>query len=472
MTTWVSERSGGVRTSIANPIFFILIGGIVAASLFTSVYLQWVSISTEILACIAALCIGIMPSHDPLLRLYKLFLIGEFCVLPLWQLAARDSIYLPLLPESSPAVFLWFSLNIMGLFITALVFRLLFPARPAIPQARFRVRVNAFAYPMASIALAGVAFIYLKLGGYRAIVSAYQQRVQSGVTEFDPLNGLGSIQALANTAPLWIFVCLTFRPWKGRLLKVAGVVQLAALGWLSSGVFGNRQGMLFVLIFAFFLQDQMIKPFSLRLKKTMLLAVCGLAIVLMPLKFGIDYTNLSKFSQNFAEKRQLNLSMGPLSFLLFRDLSRFDVQATTLAVVSQPGYPLALGRSLAGAAGAIIPRFLWKDRPATFVEEKTEIVGSFESGNSQETTLLFGMPGELLVNFGIAGYLGSFLIPAFLVILLRKLNDRAGRWEPLRIILMPLPFLFFLFDSNVLAYYAMRWIVLFALPLSMFLERE
>jgi len=36
----------------------------------------------------------------------------------------------------------------------------------------------------------------------------------------------------------------------------------------------------------------------------------------------------------------------------------------------------------------------------------------------------------------------------------------------------PLPFLFFLFDSNVLAYYAIRWIVLFALPMALLLRQK
>ncbi|EEA02864.1 conserved hypothetical protein [Burkholderia sp. H160] len=458
---------------VAKPIAAILISGVVAGCLFTEAYLGRISLSIEVLACIAALCImGIRP-RDPLMRLYKLFLLGEFFVLPLWQLATRDSIYLPLLRESNPTVFLWFALNIAGLLVTVLILGSTRDNDVALTQVRVLIRAKSSVYVMALIALAGLAFIYYKLGGYHAVVELYRQRIQSGVQEFDPLNGLGSIQALANTAPLWIFVCLTLRPWKGICIKLANVAQLVALGWLSSGVFGNRQGMLLVLIFSFFLHDQLVKSFSLKEKRSMALCVFFLAIALMPLKFGIDYTNLRKFSQNFEEKRQLHLSMGPLSFLLFRDLSRFDVQLTALSVVTEPAYSLPLGRSFLGAISAIIPRFVWNDRPSTFVEEKTAIVGASESGNSEETTLLFGMPGEMLVNFGIFGYVSSFAVPALMLVFLRKLQRTQNRrWTPLKVVLTPLPFLFFLFDSNVLAYYVMRWILLFALPLTFVLRRD
>ena len=54
--------------------------------------------------------------------------------------------------------------------------------------------------------------------------------------------------------------------------------------------------------------------------------------------------------------------------------------------------------------------------------------------------------------------------------MVRISDSRHRKWLPLKIVLMPLPFLFFLFDSNVIAYYVVRWIVLFALPMAFVLR--
>jgi hypothetical protein len=81
------------------------------------------------------------------------------------------------------------------------------------------------------------------------------------------------------------------------------------------------------------------------------------------------------------------------------------------------------------------------------------------------------MPGEFLANFGLIGYVFAFCLPAVFLIAVNALGgSRNRKWLPLKIVLMPLPFLFFLFDSNVMAYYAVRWIVLFALPMAFVLR--
>jgi hypothetical protein len=65
----------------------------------------------------------------------------------------------------------------------------------------------------------------------------------------------------------------------------------------------------------------------------------------------------------------------------------------------------------------------------------------------------------------------SFVILGWLIARIQQLGEGAGwRWLPVRIVCYPLPFLFLLFDSNVIAYYIVRWIVLFALPLTLLLK--
>ncbi|MFP3560050.1 hypothetical protein SB861_57120, partial [Paraburkholderia sp. SIMBA_049] len=115
---------------------------------------------------------------------------------------------------------------------------------------------------------------------------------------------------------------------------------------------------------------------------------------------------------------------------LFRDLSRFDVQALAIDTATQPAYAYPMGRSFVGAIASIVPSALWSDRPDTFALEKSEIMRDFERTALDKTTLLFGMPGEFLVNFGIAGFVLSFAIPAILLVVQNNTGIRSRRWLP------------------------------------------
>jgi len=427
---------------------------------------------TALLAAILAVSILAIRPRNELIRLFKLFLLAPFCVLPAWQLAAGDEIYLNLLPQDSAAVMLWFLLSIAGIWFLKLALDVAQRRLVTHELTRYgRTGVTGRVYFFALASVAAIVFIYVKLGGYANIVELYDERLQSSITGYDPLGGLGIVQALANTAPLWIFVCLTLRPRCSKLMTTFAFAQLGVLGWLSSGVFGNRQGIIFVYLFAALLYHFLVAPISRRAAKISAVLLAVVALLLMPLKFGVDYSDLGELTERFADQRALELSMGPVSFFLFRDLSRFDVQTQAIETVMKTSYDLPMGRSFAGAAASIVPKALWDDRPATFAQEKSDIVSDVQSSGGDETTLLFGMPGEFLANFGLFGYVLAFIFPAFLLVAVNALSSsRHQKWLPLRIVLMPLPFLFFLFDSNVIAYYVVRWIVLFALPMAFLLR--
>ncbi|WP_213776173.1 hypothetical protein [Caballeronia sp. dw_276] len=457
----------------AQPSILMLVLAAVAVIVsITAVFLGKVSATTAALSAILAVSILAIRPRNEMLRLFKLFLLMTFCVLPTWQLAAGDAIYLDLLKQDSASVVLWFFLSVAGVWV--LKFSLDLAQRRLTEQdntSSVRTGVTGLVYFFALASIAAIVFIYVKLGGYAKIVQLYDERLQSSVTGYDPLGGLGIVQALANTAPLWIFVCLTLRPRCSKLMTTIAFAQLGVLGWLSSGVFGNRQGIIFVYLFAALIYHFLVTPISRRAAKMSAILMAVIALVLMPIKFGVDYSDLGNLTERFADQRSLQLSMGPVSFFLFRDLSRFDVQTQTIETVTKNTYDLPMGRSFAGAAASVVPKALWEDRPATFAEEKSGIVNEVQSSGDDETTLLFGMPGEFLANFGLIGYVLSFLLPAFLLVAVNSTGGpRKRKWLPLKIVLMPLPFLFFLFDSNVIAYYIVRWIVLFDLPMAFVLR--
>jgi len=465
------------RRRAANmPFLGLLSGGFAIAGLFAAIYLGGADTLTVCLLVLEAVSIWCIKAESEFLRRWRLFALVYFCVLPAGQLIARDEIYLTLLPQQNAATIEWFVLNIVGIWsmnFALVVMRSKCVVPAATPDMSGFVVVSRWAYGFAVLAVAALVFIYLKLGGYTQIAQLYANRLDTSVTNNDPLEGLGVVQALANTAPLWVFVCVMLRPWRNRLMRIAAFVQLIVLGWLSSGVFGNRQGIVFVVMFACLIYHVFVARISRRAANTIGICVAAGGLAMIPLKFGIDYSEIGNLSKNFADQRMLQLSMGPLSFFLFRDLSRFDVQVQALDSVTRPGYTLALGRSFIGGMAAIIPKALWKEKPETFAREKSDIVRETETNQSDETTLLFGMPGEFLVNFGVFGYLLSFVALAWLIARIESMGFSADwQWIPVKVVSYPLPFLFLLFDSNVLAYYGMRWIVLFALPMALMLRRR
>ena len=430
-------------------IALTFVAGLCIALCFTLLYIGMIQVVTVVLDCLLITAtLSIRPANATIwwFRVFILFSVGLF---PAWQLLAGDEIYLRLLPQDSSAVVLWYLLTLAGVTLMKLVLdsktgQLKEWARPAERNAR----VTGVAYLFAAMSLCALTLIYVKLGGYGRVSQLYEQRVESNGTDYDPFRGLGVIQALANTAPLWIFVCLTVRKRRNTLFTLIAFAQLVVLGWLSAGIAGSRQGILFVLVFALFIYNNFVRPISAKQARIYGLGIALAGIVLIPLKLGLGYDDIGKLPERFAEQRQLDVSMGPLSSILFRDLSRFDVQIIAIDTIDKPAYDLAWGRSFVGAVTSIMPTALWGNKPDTFAQEKTEIVSALESGTMDRTTLLFGMPGEFLINFGHIGFVLSFLIPAYLLVLVNRVGRRSRRWLPLRAVIWPLPFLFFLFDSN------------------------
>lgn len=109
---------------------------------------------------------------------------------------------------------------------------------------------------------------------------------------------------------------------RSTLLTVVAFVQLGVLGWLSSGIAGSRRGIVFVLVFALFIHHAFVARIGPRTIRTAGIGVALVGLLLMPLKFGLGYDDVANLSQRFAEQRDLDLSMGPVSAFLFRDLSR------------------------------------------------------------------------------------------------------------------------------------------------------
>jgi hypothetical protein len=117
--------------------------------------------------------------------------------------------------------------------------------------------------------------------------------------------------------------------------------------------------------------------------------------------------------------------------LLLGDLARSDVQAFELyrLTAGRDEYEYGWGRTYLGAIAIVIPERLWPDRPLTKVVEGTNLLYGANSFRYRALSAsnVYGIAGEMMLNFGPAGVPLAFVILAFVV----RSADRALRqWPP------------------------------------------
>jgi len=104
--------------------------------------------------------------------------------------------------------------------------------------------------------------------------------------------------------------------------------------------------------------------------------------------------------------------------LLLGDLGRTDIQAYLLyRIIEVKNYEYAWGRTYLGAVALLIPRQIWPDRPPTKIKEGTEAqygMGSYIPDQFQSSKV-YGLAGETMLNFGPLGVPFAFLVWGFVV---------------------------------------------------------
>jgi hypothetical protein len=137
----------------STPTMLLAVVAVLAA--VCGLFLGKINGVTAILAAVLALSILAIRPRNEVLRLFKMFLLVTFCVLPVWQLASGDEIYLKLLPQDSAAVMLWFLLSIGGIWLLKLSLDLAqrrLGAREFDISSRAGVTVLAYFFALASVA--------------------------------------------------------------------------------------------------------------------------------------------------------------------------------------------------------------------------------------------------------------------------------------------------------------------------------
>ncbi|MFI6759941.1 hypothetical protein ACIBF5_12470 [Micromonospora sp. NPDC050417] len=247
----------------------------------------------------------------------------------------------------------------------------------------------------------------------------------------EALSGMGWLLMLAESFPLIAFALVLVR-WREalarrRFLVVWLLISLALVQFLVGGLRGSRSNTVWPMLLALILVHLLVFTIS---RKALLL--CALIFVLFMYLYGlyksagIEVVDVARGDRSIEE---LSSETGrDLPKVLLNDLARADMQAVLLERKRQGEGDLGYGVTYLGAVTLLVPGWLLPERPTTKLVIGTEVLlgpGSYDRDRGQWATRIYGIAGEAMLNFGVAGAVLSFVPLALLVRWSRRFYRRA-----------------------------------------------
>mgnify|MGYP003615552001 CR=1 FL=1 len=416
---------------------------------------------------------GEIDAFDPL-GLLALFAVHFFGVTPMYQYASASYPYLQWDSVTNGWVVYWFAVNsiLMSAFFFVLTKKssgIVFlsrerlnceqPVATALYEKAIAYKIRGVAIFLLVIAVALKALILAKFGGLGGIMSAYQDRLEQGVTQYNPLAGLGALVYLSDAAPVLasiviVLTCVIIKPvrysaWGGWMLAIGIPVS-----FLYVGLVGSRSN----TVYTAFILLCYASMFWRKLRAINIIIGGVLMVIFMNSYLAYKFGGIEAVFDENAKKaafaaRQLE---NPLEFLLIRDFGRMDVQVLAMREMFDEDYPPAWGRSYIGGVFSIVPSAIFPGRPENFTLEKTEIVFPGMTLNGEKaTTLVFGGAGEAWVNWKWLAPL--VIIPYYFVVVLCVFYFRYGALGGWNKFLCPVyslvPIALLVYDSNSMLYF-------------------
>jgi len=281
-------------------------------------------------------------------------------------------------------------------------------------------RAYAFTTGLLLLVCAGFQiWVYTRFHGIGGLIAAHTEGVQS----FD---GTGWIFTLADSFPILAVMALCVY-WRRRKQLRSPFAQAAVfcgsflLLLFIVGLRGSRSSTVWALFWVVGMIHLYVSPVPRRL------IYIGAATLLLFMYFYGFYKSAGLDAISAVEDSEyrsfLSRKTGRTAEqLLLEDFGRADIQAFVLYTVMETdtGYRLAWGRTYLAAAASIIPRALWPDRPATTVKEGTEIEGLTYIPYKVQSSFVYGLAGEGMLNFGPLIVPFAFACFGVLVRLLRR----------------------------------------------------
>jgi hypothetical protein len=262
------------------------------------------------------------------------------------------------------------------------------------------------------------AVVLRTYGGIGGIVEAQNDRIGQGAAN-NPFKGEGLLTVLTEFVPQLAGLVLVVwasgrRATRSLWFVIVILVITLGLGLLYGGLRGSRQSVVFSLLSVGGAIHYCIYRFGVRH------VIVGVVVIVVFMNIFFYYKRgglegLQSYN-DVAAREHIEEKVGgydSVSFTLLDDFGRADIQALALYRVSTSDVPLAWGRSYAAALVQVVPRSLWDARPEGFKKERTDLlygVGAYDANPDNYVPWIFGMPGELMVNFGWAVVPLAFLL--------------------------------------------------------------
>ncbi|MCC6417366.1 MAG: hypothetical protein IT429_03875 [Gemmataceae bacterium] len=334
-------------------------------------------------------------------------------------------------------------LNAVGLVI----YRASLAALPLRPPADLRPawvldRRRFFALLAAALPLTAAlqVWVYAQYGGIAGYIE-----VATSQTSRNTMPGMGLVFMFSESFP--ILALLGYAVWTRGRERVPSWATLAmvlavffVLVLFFGGLRANRSNTIWNLFWAVGVLHFWVRPVPLKW-----IGVGLVFLVAFMYAYGLYKGAGLQGVEALADSESRDAVAGKhnrtLDIVLLDDFGRSDVQAFLLyRLTSGEGdYRLALGRTYAAALAILVPRGLWSDRPPNMAKEGTEAmygVGTFAPVVA-ESSRVYGLAGEVMLNFGPVAVPAAFLLWGLGVAWVRRLPT-AWAAHDARLLLYPL----------------------------------
>ncbi len=292
------------------------------------------------------------------------------------------------------------------------------------------------------LAISGIlqVIVLSRFGGIAGYVQSFEH--EQGAA----FQGFGTLFTVSESFPVLLLILLVwvFRERPAFRSYVSIFAVLFVFSVLRFVYFGGLRGSRSNTVWALFWAVGIIHLCVRRVPRSAL--VMGLVVLVAFMYFYGFYKSVGSESleafQSSSARDYLQQETGrTLEKVFLLDLARADVQAYALYKLTSAGQnaALAYGQTYARAILAVVPRFLWPARPGTKQEFTTNLLwysGAYIPGR-QESTMIFGLAGEAMLNFGPLAVPFSFVLLGLLVGWASRLYNRVPEGD-VRLYLVPL----------------------------------
>jgi hypothetical protein len=285
------------------------------------------------------------------------------------------------------------------------------------------------------ISIAAEVYVLYSFGGIVGLIHTFSEDQYK-------FNDTGWLFMLSESLPILMMIGVSAFWWKRRIswaLLSPLLMFFLSLQFLLGGLRGSRQNSIWAMVWALGIVHFGIRRVSRRTIGLFAIAAVTFMYFYGFYKYagaeGVKALTDSEWRTSAAAK-----SGRGFGNVLVQDLGRSDVQAFALyrLTTDAGAYEYAYGRTYIGAINLLVPRWIEKDRLPTKGKWTTNLeygLGAYES-NHQQSSRVYGLAGEAMLNFGILGVPLAFGLFGWLIAQMSTLANSVDR-NDCRILLVP-----------------------------------